>query len=356
MGETSLKPLVPILPNPSNNDSTSSWNETNASLKNYNYNPYDTNATGNMTANLTINDSIFNDSRAHISNVESTKNDLSDLESDTKLSRSKEDEQMKIVENEIEKEIQEIEQEDDAENTINEEDMDRDDELYSTANNESMILAENVENTLEQSSQLTFSEDVGTEWLTFNDCLIAFMTSTKNFYLQFKDFDEKIEEIQPIVDDCLDPFDLSVTPLCVGQFQEDELFYRCRVIKWLEDSETVTVSFIDFGNTENILTETVTAMAPELLAVKPLVIRCQFESDINPEAASFKNFEKIVNNECKLTIKVKKADYDGFYASMEKDSEAVLVKLFLENGVEINEHTLKNDNLWNFDKQTETVS
>jgi hypothetical protein len=59
------------------------------------------------------------------------------------------------------------------------------------------------------------SEDI----VRFKDCLISFMHSSEDMFVQMKDFDEQIAKIQPDIDDCLDAYILSESKLCVAQYK-----------------------------------------------------------------------------------------------------------------------------------------
>ena len=247
----------------------------------------------------------------------------------------------------------------DLEGSLNETDLDRDDELYSTANQESVVFDElngldtSEHKHMEKSSQLLLclSESRTSEendWLTFANCNIALLTSSQYFFIQFEDFDEQIEAIQPEIDECLDVFVLEESSLCVSQFLDDELFYRSRVLKWDEEAGLATVFFMDFGNIENVLIDTTTKLADKLTQIKPLAIPCKLAGVLDINSVGFKNFEKLVNDDVKLNVKLKKSDLEKYYANMVGLPQAILVQMKTADArnLDVNELTLAQSSLW----------
>lgn len=285
----------------------------------------------------------------------STKTDFSELEIKSSSNKIKSKEES-IVEKEIEEEIKEIENQEE----VNEKEADltitdsilneTDNELYSTAQTSQSILFPCTIDP-EETKDLDSS-------LTLTDCQILFITSSQDFYIQLADFDDKLAQIQPIIDDCLDPFDLSISNLCVAQFDEDELYYRCRVRKWNEAENTADVRFVDFGNDETVSIDYVTAMDESLQEVKPLVVRCRFNTEFSTKSRAFKNLEKLVGAETKFSVRVDRAELNMYYNSIRSEFEPLVARLFLEDGerdLEVNGVTLDEERLWSGEEKAAEV-
>lgn len=52
------------------------------------------------------------------------------------------------------------------------------------------------------------------------NCLVAFMHSSEDFFIQMENFDDRYAIIKPEIDECFDPFDLTESKLCVTQFKD----------------------------------------------------------------------------------------------------------------------------------------
>lgn len=120
-------------------------------------------------------------------------------------------------------------------------------------------------------------------------------------------------KLQPQIDECLDIYDHTVSPLCIGQFDADQFFYRLRVIKWNEEQNSAYCLLIDYGNKENINLDTITSMTPELIKTPPLAINCYFKDlgDLTP--AEISTLVEIVSRELVFDSKIKRTDLDKFY-------------------------------------------
>ncbi len=186
------------------------------------------------------------------------------------------------------------------------------------------------------------------DFLILKNCQVAFMSSSQNIYIQLSDYYEQLDCIQPIVDSCLDPFDIAKTNLCIAQSPEDGLNYRCRVRNWDLTLNKAGVTFIDFGDYMTVSIETLKAMNAYLLKVKPLVLRCKFKNEFSVNSKAWKNFEKLVLAEVKWNVCVNKTELARFYESMEVDVEPLFIRLFLtdESNLEVNEVNLGEDTLW----------
>ncbi|CAF0937993.1 unnamed protein product, partial [Brachionus calyciflorus] len=202
-------------------------------------------------------------------------------------------------------------------------------ELYSTANSSQF-----------DSTDKTISEmDNQDDYLLIKDCLISFMHSTTDLFIQESNFDENIQKIQPLIDNCLDPFDLSESNLCIGQFQQDELFYRCKVLQWFEEKNQAFCELIDFGNRDYIPIDTITKMSTDLTKIKPLAINCTLNFDIEFESKAYQQLDDLVNLETKFDCRLKKSDLDSFY---ELPEQRVSIELLIpKNGLKITTKVLE---------------
>lgn len=67
-------------------------------------------------------------------------------------------------------------------------------------------------------NKMSLSDD--DDIVRFKNCLVSFMYSSEDLFVQMEDFEEKITQIQSDVDDCLDPYILSESNLCIAQYKE----------------------------------------------------------------------------------------------------------------------------------------
>ena len=152
--------------------------------------------------------------------------------------------------------------------------------------------------------------------IVIENCLVSFMTSPQAFFIQMEKFDEELDRLQPMISDCMKPYDASVSDLCVGQFQEDMDFYRCKVLDWSDESEQALCYFIDFGNTAYVQKNTITEMRHELRQIKPLALACKLDDDdFSIESAQFKQLEELVIREIRFNVQMSRSHLDQFFKS-----------------------------------------
>ena len=244
-------------------------------------------------------------------------------------------------------------------------DVEEKNEMYSTANESSMVFKpSNISN--EDHGDLTLTDTVcemdqnrtnenfyDTNGLLIKKYLVSFMTSSISFYLQSTDFEEKIAEIQPEIEECLEPFDVSISTLCIGQWSDDEGYYRMRLLDWPDDvkSDKAMCLFIDYGNVEYIVKDTITAMSENLKKVKPLAIHCRLYTCLENKPNCFHNLEELVNSEMVFDAVIEsKEKLTEFYnlqmnEKSQSESDAINCRLYLVNrrDFEVNELTLGQD-------------
>ncbi|RNA16358.1 maternal tudor isoform X1 [Brachionus plicatilis] len=172
------------------------------------------------------------------------------------------------------------------------EDSNEKSELYSTAN----------------SSQL--EKTLGEEE-TLKDCFISFLHSSEDFFVQKSDFDSEIEKIQPVIDQCLEPFDLNESQMCIGQFRQDGMFYRCKILQWMAEKREAFCELVDFGNRDYIDFDTITRMSDSLSSVKPLAINCSLGFGIQADSQAYANLNDLVNSDTKFDCKFKSDCVNG---------------------------------------------
>ena len=181
----------------------------------------------------------------------------------------------------------------------------------------------------------------------FENCTIIFILSSQSFYIQLQNFEKELTRIQPRIDNCLDPLEPSDV-LCIGQYREDGLFYRCRILNWNQEANQAECLFIDFGNTEIISISTITKMSGALKQIKPLAINCKLQKELKTGTQAFEKLIELVIKETLFDIKLKKIDLDCFYCSENYDFDPIEVELCTSlNKITINEENLSNNDLWN---------
>jgi hypothetical protein len=211
--------------------------------------------------------------------------------------------------------------------------------LVRTSESSSVISQGKASNDLSQSLKETYTY--------FKNCFISYLTSTKAIYISFENFQEQIAKIQPIIDNCLDPYDTKSSKLCIGQYKEDEAFYRCRVLQWSAEKNEATCVFIDFGNTETVCIDTITKMSGHLRRVKPLALYCKLEDEFEIDSNEFKQISELTNSETRFDIKVKTAELESFYGAKNYDYGPITVEIRTSvSNVIVNKTTLGQKHLW----------
>ena len=191
------------------------------------------------------------------------------------------------------------------------------------------------------------AEVVG-DFVTLKSCIISFMHTTQDFFIQDKFFDSEIAKIQPLIEDCFDPFDLSERNLCVAQWKDDEQFYRMRILNWMEEKNEAYAEMIDYGNRTNVSIDTVTRLADNLVNFKPLAINCSLPSVLLVviESKEYAEFINLVTCEVPFDCVIKNNDLEAFYASNGKFVCPVEL-FFSSNGLRVDGNTLSDFKLLN---------
>jgi hypothetical protein len=186
-----------------------------------------------------------------------------------------------------------------------------------------------------------------TTYTYFKNTIISFMVSSKAIYISFENFNEQMGKIQPLVDNCLDPYETKSSKLCIGQYTVDEQYYRCRVLEWNAEKNEARCHFIDFGNTENVCIDTITKMTGQLRRVKPLVLYCKLDPEIEIDSNEYKQLSELVNSETRFDIKVKTSKLEKFYGAKNYDYGPITVELETSlTHVNVNKLTLAQSELW----------
>ncbi len=187
------------------------------------------------------------------------------------------------------------------------------DDLYSTANDESLRFKDNLD-----PNESVILNSKNKEFVTLKECIISYMHSAQDFFIQQSDVDLELDRIQPKIDDCLDPYVLSESKFCIGQFVEDDQFYRMRVLEWRESEQEALTLLIDYGNKTVTKIDTITKMSKDLLKVKPLALNCKLINDLPFGSIEYNKLIELINLEVKFDVKIKKEDLDAFYADNER--------------------------------------
>ncbi|XP_017033401.1 protein tudor [Drosophila kikkawai] len=112
-----------------------------------------------------------------------------------------------------------------------------------------------------------------------HNCFVVQYDSPTSFYVQME---SEVPELEKMTDKLLDAeqdwpvfSDLKEGALCVAQFPQDEVFYRAKILKVLEDNKC-EVHFIDFGN--NAVTQQFRQLPEELAKPERYSKRCELEA------------------------------------------------------------------------------
>ncbi len=174
----------------------------------------------------------------------------------------------------------------------------------------------------------------------FTNCVISFI-HPQCFFIQKDDFDEELNKIQPEIDDCLDPYDSKQSYLCIGQFKEDNLFYRCRILHWYQKTNEAECLFIDFGNIEFVTIDTITKMSDSLKKVKSLAWCCKLKNEIDADSEEFEKLRKLVQNFTKFDVRVRTSDLERSDSAEYQDPIPVELCTSIHKTI-INKENLKN--------------
>ena len=92
-------------------------------------------------------------------------------------------------------------------------------DLYETVN-ETPTKSEEPQTVVAPTKQTTLlTRPAKIDMITIKNCLVSFMHSSEDFFIQMIDVDERLAKIQPEIDECLDPFVLEESSLCVTQYR-----------------------------------------------------------------------------------------------------------------------------------------
>jgi hypothetical protein len=184
-------------------------------------------------------------------------------------------------------------------------------------------------------------------YTVFENCTIIFIISSQCFYVQMQSFEKELARIQPRIDNCLEPLEPDEV-LCIGQYKEDGLYYRCRILNWYEDKNEAECLFIDFGNTEFVQINTITKMSVSLKEIKPLALCCKLDKELKCGTREFQQLIDLVNQDTLFDIRVKKFDLESFYFAENYVYDPIEIELSTSsNKIKINEENLSRQDLWN---------
>ena len=81
---------------------------------------------------------------------------------------------------------------------------------------------------------------------------------------------------------------LNQSDIFCTKFSEDNLFYRCRIMLGLDDGASlVTVSYIDYGNTEETSKSEIRSLPDQIKNTRPLTIELKTGFDEDSEENRF---------------------------------------------------------------------
>ncbi|XP_017040883.1 maternal protein tudor [Drosophila ficusphila] len=112
-----------------------------------------------------------------------------------------------------------------------------------------------------------------------HNCIVVQYDDPKSFYVQME---SDVAALEKMTDKLLDAeqdlpvfSDIKEGALCVAQFPEDEVFYRARIVKVLDEGKC-EVHFIDFGN--NAVTQQFRQLPEELAQAERYSKHCELEA------------------------------------------------------------------------------
>ncbi|KAG8187346.1 hypothetical protein JTE90_011708 [Oedothorax gibbosus] len=123
-----------------------------------------------------------------------------------------------------------------------------------------------------------------------------------------------------------------VSMACVAKYSEDESWYRAIVNEI--NGENISVSFVDYGNSESTTLENLRPMTPELMKIPPIAVECSWYGIQAVEGKEKEVFEKLENfclEETELEMEVVVVA-EGVY-SVKLSLEGDLADSFVNDGL-----------------------
>jgi hypothetical protein len=197
------------------------------------------------------------------------------------------------------------------------------DELDTTLTGDTAGYDEN-KSVFETSKKLVVRDDE----VYLKNCSITYLDTHQCFFIQVENFESEMARLQPEIDGCLDPFDLSLSNKCIAMFKEDEKFYRCQCLEWLEETNEAKCVFIDYGNWDMVSADTVTEMSSDLKKVKPLALNCKLDIDLSRSEDALNFLQGLVDNGVSINVKMMKKDLDAYYAAKTVYESPIKVELY----------------------------
>ncbi|XP_078612166.1 uncharacterized protein LOC144882311 isoform X2 [Branchiostoma floridae x Branchiostoma japonicum] len=167
------------------------------------------------------------------------------------------------------------------------------------------------------------------------EAYISFMDKSNHIWCQKVEQSDALGELMDTIDthcsNLKDEEDALSMPqeqtACLAQYSEDGGWYRAKVVEVKEGS--LTVQFVDFGNTEEVVSSKVKQMKSEFMELPELAFECVLKSLPTPwEISLVKRFSDMTNDKA-LTIDVQEV--------IKQDKKQVLEVLLLDGDLSVNE-------------------
>ncbi|XP_066272832.1 uncharacterized protein [Branchiostoma lanceolatum] len=167
------------------------------------------------------------------------------------------------------------------------------------------------------------------------DAYISFMDKSNHIWCQKVEQSDALGELMDTIDthcsNLKDEEDTLNMPReqipCLAQYSEDGGWYRAKVVEVKEGS--VTVQFVDFGNTEEVASSKVKQMKAEFMELPELAYECVLKGIPAPwEMSSVKRFSDLTNDKA-LTVDVQDV--------IKQDKKQVLEVILLDGDLSVNE-------------------
>ncbi|XP_035667114.1 uncharacterized protein LOC118409857 isoform X3 [Branchiostoma floridae] len=167
------------------------------------------------------------------------------------------------------------------------------------------------------------------------EAYISFMDKSNHIWCQKVEQSDALGELMDTIDthcsNLKDEEDALSMPqeqtACLAQYSEDGGWYRAKVVEVKEGS--LTVQFVDFGNTEEVVSSKVKQMKSEFMELPELAFECVLKSLPTPwEISLVKRFSDMTNDKA-LTIDVQDV--------IKQDKKQVLEVILLDGDLSVNE-------------------
>ena len=117
--------------------------------------------------------------------------------------------------------------------------------------------------------------------------------------------------------------DVKVGAMCIAKYKEDGLWYRARIDMVISD-DTVKITFVDYGNEDNVKIENLRRISPALAQENPLALRCKL-FDTNGKTVWTDDLAELFWKLCdegELTVQCQLYEHNVFHVILRQENRS----------------------------------